>query len=235
MTNENARILLVEDDPHLGFLLKENFVNKNFDIDWRKDGEDGWIAFTQNHYDLCIVDVMLPKRDGFSLVKDIRKENTEIPVIFLTARGMEDDVTEGFNSGADDYITKPFRASELFLRVNAILKRTFKTHSKLQEKVYRMGNIAFDYTNRFLVSNEESKKLSTKECELFRILCENMNELVSRNKILVEVWGNDDYFSSKSMDVYLTRIRKLLKKESNIELQNFHGTGYKLIVRSPAT
>ncbi len=187
--------------------------------------------FNQELVQLCILDVMLPLKDGFTLAKEMRALRESVPIIFLTSRSMELDKIKGFEIGCDDYITKPFSIMELILRVNAILKRTNAREIKNKSDVYPIGKYVFYYTERKLIFPDQTEKtLSVKETELLRIFCEKENELIHRNYLMNKVWGSDDYFIAKSMDVFITRLRKLLKGDSTIEIQNIYGTGFKLIV-----
>jgi DNA-binding response OmpR family regulator len=227
---ETVNILMVEDDPHLGYLLKENFEGKGFLIHLCKDGMEGYDAFRSYQFGLCILDVMLPKKDGFALAREIRHTNQSMPIIFLTARSMQEDKLHGFELGCDDYITKPFSAQELLMRIKAILKRTTPPLQNQKKPVYQLGDYTFDYNNRLLIFSGEARKLSTKESELLKLFCSNMNSLLLRNLILTKVWGSDNYFASKSMDVYLSKLRKLLREDPRVEIQNLHGTGFKLML-----
>lgn len=232
---EGIKLLLAEDDYNLGYLLKESLSVKGFNVSLFKNGEEAWKAFSSETFDIAILDVMMPGMDGFNLASQIRLTNKNIPIIFLTARNQEQDKIKGFEIGADDYITKPFSANELFYRIQAILKRSKGIDLKegspeITTNSIKFGEFEFDYTNRFVIINGVKRKLSTKENELIRVFAENPNKIIARSHILNQVWGNDDYFSSKSMDVYLTKIRKLFREQSNIELQNIHGTGFKMIV-----
>jgi two-component system, OmpR family, response regulator len=224
-----TRILFVEDDPNLGLLLKENLDNKGFETVWCKDGDEGVVTFSEQSFDICILDVMLPVKDGFTLSKEIRAVNQEIPIIFLTARSMHEDRIQGLEIGADDYMTKPFSTHELYLRINAILRRT-QNKSLVQDKVKKVGKYLFDHKKMTLTIGDDTRRLSSKEGELLQILIRHKDELVSRTVILNKVWGNDDYFSAKSMDVYISKIRKLLKDDPDIVILNAYGTGFKLIV-----
>lgn len=227
---KQARILIAEDDKNMMFLLKSNLEAERFIVHCSGDGMEAWAAFNEYHFDMCILDVMLPKLDGFSLAQVIRKKNNRVPILFLTARTMKNDIYNGFELGGDDYITKPFTIKELLLRMKAILKRTETTMADTDDKIiFSIGTLSFDYTARKICGAGEPKKLSTKENELLRIFCESRNMVINRNRLLIEVWGSDDYFVSKSLDVYITRLRKLLNEDSNISIQNYHSIGYKLI------
>lgn len=225
-----ARILFVEDDANLGLLLTENLVNKGFDTTWCKNGEEALLKIDSEQFDICVLDVMLPLMDGFTLAKRIRIIHADIPIIFLTARGMHEDKIKGFELGGDDYITKPFNTQELYLRINAILKRVHCTGRPV--RVFPFGKFVFDHTKMTLQKDDEVKKLSLKESELLHILISNKNEFVPRNIILEKIWGNDDYFSAKSMDVYISKIRKLLKEDPAVEILNAYGIGFKMIIHA---
>ncbi|MCB0700296.1 MAG: response regulator transcription factor [Chitinophagales bacterium] len=226
-----SRILFVEDDQNLGMLLKENLENKGYDVDWYKNGGEGMSAFTSGDYDLCILDIMLPSRDGYELAKDIKAVEPDMPLIFLTSKSQHADKIKGFETGCDDYITKPFSTQELALRINAILKRTKGTNG-IKQELFNIGKFEFDYRKMTLESEEESQKLSSKECELIYILAQNENVLVNRKTILEKVWGNDDYFSAKSMDVYISKVRKYFKADPDIEILNAYGVGFKMVVNT---
>lgn len=226
-----ANILLVEDDRNMAFLIHENLKAGEYGVKICNDGESALKHFRQEDYSLCILDVMLPKMDGFTLARAIRKVNERIPVIFLTARNMIQDKEAGFSLGADDYITKPFNIRELLLRIEAILKRTGNGGDAKSFEEKTMGIYRFNYMTRQLKTDHKVHKLSGKEAELLQIFLENRNRLLPRQTILRSVWGDDNFFTAKSMDVYLTRIRKLIKGDPNVELQNVHGIGYKFIVR----
>ncbi len=229
----NKRILLVEDDPNLGMLLEDYLSLKGkFDVTLCVDGDEGLKAFTANEYDICILDVMMPKKDGFTLAKDIRKLNPNTPIIFATAKGMMEDKAEAYNLGGDDYITKPFRIEELLLRINALLKRVSSQDQILEAKTtkFEIGNYHFDYQTQIISLNEQSQKVSTKEAELLRLLCLKMNDVLTREEALIQIWHDDNYFNGRSMDVFLSKLRKYLKEDPKVEIINVHGRGYKLLV-----
>lgn len=228
--NNKIRILLAEDDENLGVLLKEYLQAKNYETDLLPDGDKAFKSFQKNFYDICVLDVMMPIKDGFTLAKEIRAINKEIPIIFLTAKSIKDDILQGFRLGADDYITKPFSMEELLFRLEAILRRT-KADSKLSaQNVYTLGKYIFDFQKQTLTSTDDTHKLTTKESELLKLLCDNMNEILDRNYALKAIWSDDSYFNARSMDVYITKLRKYLKDEPSIEIINVHGKGFKLIV-----
>lgn len=226
------RILFVEDDANLGVLLKENLENRGFETVWMRNGKEGMEAFKKQQFSLCILDVMLPVKDGFTLSKEIRAVDNDVPIIFLTARSMHEDKIHGFENGADDYITKPFSTQELYLRIHAVLRRS-QSKNNTQVKPTVLGRYCFDYIKMTLTCDDNAKRLSSKEADLINILVLNRNELVPRSVILNKIWGNDDYFSAKSMDVYISKIRRLLKEDPSIEILNAYGSGYKLIVNEP--
>lgn len=232
-SNEMKKILLVEDDPNLGLLLQDYLQLKGkFDVVLCKDGEEGLRNFTKQKFDLLILDVMMPKKDGFTLGKDIRKIDTHVPIIFATAKGMIEDKTQAFNLGGDDYITKPFRIEELLLRINALLKRAGSAEKQDEEKQsqFDVGKYHFDYTQQIITIGEQQQKLSTKEAELLRLLCLRKNEVLTREEALLNIWHDDNYFNGRSMDVFLSKIRKYLKDDPDVEIINVHGRGYKLLV-----
>jgi DNA-binding response OmpR family regulator len=227
------KILLVEDDPNLGMLLQDYLQLKGkFTVVLCKDGEEGLRAFTRDKFDLCILDVMMPKKDGFSLAKDIRKINPAVPIIFATAKAMMEDKTEAFNLGGDDYITKPFRIEELLLRINALLKRVANQDNSEgnEPAVFNIGDYQFDYTGQMISKNGSSQKVSTKEADLLRLLCLKKNSVLTREEALLSIWHDDNYFNGRSMDVFLSKLRKYLKDDPNVEIVNVHGRGYKLLV-----
>jgi DNA-binding response OmpR family regulator len=228
------KILLVEDDPNLGLLLQDYLQLKGkFEVVLCSDGEQGLKAFTKETFDLCILDVMMPKKDGFSLGKDIRKINQHIPIIFATAKTMIEDKTEAFGLGGDDYITKPFRIEELLLRIQALLKRTAASPAAEEEKrtEFQIGKYHFDFVAQSISINGQQQKLSTKEAELLRLLCLKQNEVLTREEALLAIWHDDNYFNGRSMDVFLSKLRKYLKADEKVEIINIHGRGYKLLVQ----
>ncbi len=226
------KILLVEDDPNLGLLLQDYLELKGkYKVVLAKDGEEGLELFTKENFDLCILDVMMPKKDGFSLGKDIRKINPVVPIIFATAKTMIEDKSEAFNLGGDDYITKPFRIEELLLRINALLKRVSNNESKPEEQdKFQIGDYQFDYKGQIIRKDDNQQKVSTKEAELLRLLCLKKNNVLTREEALISIWHDDNYFNGRSMDVFLSKLRKYLKDDPKVEIINVHGKGYKLIV-----
>lgn len=228
--DQKTKLLLAEDDENLGLLLKEYLVAKGYETSLYPDGDAAFKGFMREHYDICILDIMMPKKDGFSLAKDIRMVNAEIPIIFLTAKNLKDDVIEGFKIGADDYITKPFSMEELIFRIEAILRRTSQELFAASELVFSLGKYTFDTRKQILADAEKTVKLTTKESDLLQLLCQNANKVLERNYALKSIWIDDNYFNARSMDVYITKLRKHLKDEPSVEIINVHGKGYKLIV-----
>lgn len=226
---DKVKILLAEDDENLGMLLREYLMAKGYNTDLVPDGVAGYEAFNKAKYDLCIFDVMMPKKDGFTLAKEIRMINSETPIIFLTAKSLKEDILEGFKIGADDYLTKPFSMEELLFRIEAILRRTSGTKAK-EQLTYVLGRYTFDTQKQTLSDVDKSVKLTTKESELLKLLCAHQNDVLERNYALKKIWIDDNYFNARSMDVYITKLRKHLKEEPNVEIINIHGKGYKLIV-----
>lgn len=224
------KLLIVEDDPNLGHILSEYLGIKGYDSKLCKDGEEGLKTFKSEVFDLCILDIMLPKMDGFSLAKEIRMMDRQIPLIFLTAKTMKVDIIEGFKIGADDYITKPFSMEELLLRLKAILRRTpLGLIDDDNKNTFNFGQFNFDYNQQLLTHNGSSRNLTSKETELLKLLCQNMNQTLDRSLALKIIWRNDSYFNARSMDVYITKLRKYLKKDENIKIITVHGQGFKLV------
>ncbi len=231
MKKYKAKILLVEDDPNLSLILVDYLELLTYETVLCKDGVHGLNTFKSTHFDLCLLDIMMPKKDGFSLAEDIRKLNQEIPIIFLTAKSLKEDRIRGFKTGCDDYITKPFSTEELSLRIDAILKRCMiKSNLSTIEKqvVFNLGIFTFDYTNMTLVSPTIKYNLTRKEVDLLKMLCDNKNLLLKRETALKTIWGDDNYFIGRSMDVFITKLRKYLKEDPNISITNIHGAGFKL-------
>ena len=227
--DEKLKILLCEDDENLGMLLREYLQAKGYQAVLCQDGEVGYREFAKGKFDIAVLDVMMPKKDGFTLAQEIRQANTEIPIIFLTARALKDDILEGFKIGADYYITKPFSMEELVLRIEAILRRVHGKKAK-DATVFRIGRFVFDAQKQLLTIGEKQTKLTTKENELLALLCAHSNEILQRDFALKTIWIDDNYFNARSMDVYITKLRKHLKDDDQIEIINIHGKGYKLIV-----
>jgi DNA-binding response OmpR family regulator len=230
--SSTTKILLTEDDPNLGQLLQEYLTNKGYKTDLATDGNAGLKRFLEGSYDLCLFDVMMPKKDGFSLAKEIRLTDKEIPIIFLTAKSMKEDTIQGFKVGADDYITKPFSMEELLLRIQAVLRRYQKTAqtSEPQHSLFRLGKYSFDFDHQLLTQNGTAQKLTSKEAALLKLFCENKNQPINRSLALKLIWGDDSYFNARSMDVYITKLRKHLKDDTSLQIMNLHGEGFKLLV-----
>lgn len=225
---DKIKILLAEDDNNLGTILKDFLCIKNYDVVWVKNGKLAEDEYLKSEFDLCLFDVMMPEMDGFTLAKKIIKAGRNKPVIFLTAKSLQEDKIEGLKIGADDYITKPFSTEELLLRINAVLRRT-SGQTVTSNSQFQIGRYRFDCLQRKLVLGKKEKILTTKEAELLKILCRNMNKMVPRQELLKEVWNSDDYFSGRSMDVFIVKLRTYLSEDSRIKIQTVHGTGFTLI------
>lgn len=223
------KILLVEDDPSLGYVIQDNLVLKGYDVTLCVDGCHGEEVFLSSPFHLCILDVMLPRKDGFSLAQTIREKNREIPIIFLTAKTMLEDKLKGFETGADDYITKPFSLDELFYRIEVFLRRT--QGSDIGDKVLKVGKFHFDPFSFTLKYDETEKTLTQKEAEVLKLLYSNRDRVLKREEILTQVWGDDDYFMGRSMDVFISKLRKYLKTDPDIQIVNYHGVGFRLEIR----
>lgn len=228
--DETLRILLCEDDENLGMLLREYLQAKGYDTDLCADGEEGSRTFMKNKYDICILDVMMPKKDGFELAKEVKAANAAMPIIFLTAKTLKEDVLAGFKLGADDYITKPFSMEELTFRIEAILRRVKMKHSS-NEDVFRMGRFVYDRQKQILtLDGKRVAKLTTKESELLTLLYQNAGNVLQRETALKSIWVEDNYYNARSMDVYITKLRKLLKGDEDVLILNVHGKGYKMVI-----
>ena len=225
---DKLKILLCEDDENLGMLLREYLQAKGYVAELCADGEAGFKAFLKAKFDICVLDVMMPKKDGYTLAQEIRAANADVPIIFLTAKTLKEDILEGFKIGADDYITKPFSMEELVFRIEAILRRT-KGKKNKESTLYHIGKFTFDTQKQLLMIGDEQRKLTTKENELLALVCSDANEILQRDFALKTIWIDDNYFNARSMDVYITKLRKHLKDDPQIEIINIHGKGYKLI------
>ncbi len=228
--NAKIRVLLAEDDQNLGSLLKEYLQAKEYETDLFPDGEKAFKSFQRSFYDICILDIMMPLKDGYTVAAEIRAINKDIPIIFLTAKSLKEDVLEGFKLGADDYITKPFSMEELLFRIEAILRRTKPDFRQSNQTVYKIGGYTFDFQKQILQNEANNHKLTTKESELLKMLCDNANNILERNYALKTIWFDDSYFNARSMDVYITKLRKYLKDEPSVEILNVHGKGFKLVI-----
>ncbi|EOZ92057.1 Transcriptional regulatory protein rprY [Indibacter alkaliphilus LW1] len=225
-----ARLLVVEDDPNLGDILQEYLNMKGYDTTLCRDGEEGWAKFKKDKFELAILDVMMPKKDGFTLGKEIKKVQENLPIIYLTAKNLKEDIIEGLKIGADDYITKPFSMEELLLRIAAILRRTQKSDEIEALKIYNFGEFELHYDEQYIKGPNGDHKLTSKENELIRLLASEVNKLVNRSHALKQIWGDDSYFNARSMDVYLSKIRKILKDDPKVQIITVHGEGFKLVV-----
>jgi DNA-binding response OmpR family regulator len=225
----NKRIILAEDDSNLGTLLRNYLVAKNYDTTLFMSGRSALESFSPGMYDLCILDIMMPEMDGLALAKAIRNIEPSIPIVFLTAKNQEEDIIEGFRTGADDYITKPFSMEELLYRIEAIFRRTGVPVIRKDDDLYNIGEYLFDKKRQLLLFNDQKINLTTKESELLELLYRHKNELLERNYALRSIWIDDNYFNARSMDVYITRLRKYLKKDPSVKILNIHGRGYRLI------
>jgi len=230
MIKKNIKVLLAEDDKNLGDILKNYLEAKGYSTVITFNGEEAINAFLKDAFDFCILDVMMPIKDGFTVAKEIRKKDKKIPILFLTAKSMQDDILKGFQTGADDYITKPFSMEVLLMRMNAIIRRSATLEKQENaSNSYRLGNYTFDNNRQLLTIFDKEQKLTSKESELLNLLCENANDVLVRSVALKEIWHDDSYFNARSMDVYITKLRKYLKEDESVELINVHGTGFKLV------
>jgi len=225
----SPQILLVEDDRNLGFVIQDTLKQEGFVVHLASDGKEGLSHFNKGGYDLCLLDVMLPKKDGFSLAEDIRKVDSEVPIVFLTAKGMAHDKVKGFQVGGDDYITKPFSSEELILRIRAILKRNVKFRQEQKVEI-TLGKYQVDFKNYNLIGPSTQRKLTKKEADLLKLLVEHQGQVLERELLANMVWGDDTYFVGRSMDVFITRLRKYLADDAGISIVNIHGVGFKLVV-----
>lgn len=224
------KLLLVEDDPNLGVLLQEHLTSKGYPTTLATDGQNGWQAFVDGEFDLCIFDVMMPRKDGFSLAKEVRMSGRDVPIVFLTAKSMKEDTIQGFRVGADDYITKPFDREELVLRIEAILRRYQRQPAQeAGQTVFQVGTYTFNYDHQQLSRGGETARLTSKESELLKLFCQNINQPISRSFALKMIWGDDSYFNARSMDVYVTKLRKHLREDPDVQIMNLHGEGFKLM------
>lgn len=228
---KNKHILLVEDDPNFGSVMRDYLMLNDYEVTLAKDGIEGFVMFKNNDYDLCILDVMMPRKDGFSLAEDIRKNNSQIPIIFLTAKTMKEDVLRGYQVGADDYLTKPFDSEVLLYKIKAIFQRNETEINKEEEDIeFKIGEFLLNTKLRQLTfKNQEAQKLSPKENKLLKMLVQYKNDLMPRELALTKIWRDDNYFTSRSMDVYIAKLRKYLAKDENVEIINIHGEGFRLI------
>ncbi|HNX42920.1 MAG TPA: response regulator transcription factor [Bacteroidales bacterium] len=235
MENNKIKVLLAEDDRNLGNILRTYLEAKGYATRLAVNGQEAFDAFSKEPFAFCIVDVMMPVKDGFSLAKDIRKIDTSVPILFLTAKSLEEDKLKGFQAGGDDYLTKPFSMEELLARMEAILRRTSQSQDMQGGKgFFEIGRFVFDYNHQILVINGQEQKLTSKEAELLKLLCDHANQVVDRSFALNRIWQNDSYFNARSMDVYIAKLRKYLKEDTSVELINVHGIGFKLVTNPGA-
>jgi DNA-binding response OmpR family regulator len=223
-----ANVLLAEDDVALGFVIKDNLMQEGFEVTHCTDGEQAWQQFQKKSFDICLLDINMPVRDGFSLAKKIRQQSDVIPILFLTAKSLEEDKIKGFQVGADDYITKPFSIAELQLRMEVFLRRTKKLLADDIEE-YEIGNLKFVYNELKIYSGKEVTSLTQRECDLLRFFAQHLNKVLKREEVLRNVWGKEDYFLGRSMDVFITKLRKYLKPDPNVVLETIHGVGFRLL------
>lgn len=228
--SRKLNILLAEDDENLGFLLQSFLKSKGYNVELVRNGKAAFELFNDEGFDFCIFDVMMPEMDGFTLAKEIREIDKKTPILFLTAKAMKEDKLEGFSLGADDYMTKPFSMEELLARIEAIIRRSDIDLDE-EDETFMVGKIKYDSQTRLLYTEGEPKKLTTKENQLLRLLVKNQNDILDRQAALRAIWGDDNYFNGRSMDVYIAKLRKLLKEDENIEIMNVHGKGFQLIVK----
>ncbi len=230
MEKPKIKILLAEDDPNLGTILKAYLEAKGFPTTLCVNGQEAYNTYLKEGFNFCILDVMMPIKDGFTVAREIRKVDKKIPILFLTAKTMQEDILEGLKIGADDYLTKPFSMEELLLRINAIHRRIFPEESGDSEKTYfRLGKYTFDYSRQILKIGDQEQKLTSKEAQLLKMLCDRTNDVLDRSEALTKIWLDDNYFNARSMDVYIAKLRKYLKDDPDVELLNVHGKGFKLI------
>lgn len=230
MEAKKPHILLCEDDPNLGNVLKNYLELNDYDVTLERDGRLGLAAFQREKFDLCLLDVMMPNMDGFTLGEEIRDIDPDVPLFFLSAKTMKEDIIQGYKLGADDYITKPFDSEVLLLKIRAILKRNEEMHKEEANAEYDLGSYHFNPRLRELSVNGKVQTLSPKENELLKMLCEYKNDLLPREAALKKIWGSDTYFNGRSMDVYIAKLRKYLKEDSKLEIVNIHGNGFRLVV-----
>jgi len=233
MEPDKIKVLLAEDDKNLGSVLTSYLEAKGYPTTLCVNGQEAFNKFSADTFDFCIVDVMMPVMDGFTLAKEIREVDKKIPILFLTAKAMQEDKLKGFELGADDYVTKPFSMEELLLRMRAIIRRSTESKSMdTSRNIYEVGKFVFDYNRQLLKIEGTGQKLTSKETELLRMLCDNVNNVLDRSIALKKIWHDDSYFNARSMDVYITKLRKYLKADEKIELINVHGVGFKLMINS---
>ena len=224
-----ARVLLVEDDKNLGLIIQEHLQMNGFEVKLCIDGVDGWEAFQSDRFDICLLDVMMPRKDGFTLAAEIRGVDAQVPLVFLTAKSLKEDKITGFRVGCDDYITKPFSLEELLMRIAAVLRRTQSGPSE-KTTIFQIGSYSFDSSKRTLTNSHNEHKLTSREAELLRLLCLKQNALLTRTEALKQIWGDENYFAGRSMDVFVSKLRKYLSDDNRLEIANVHGKGFQLNV-----
>jgi DNA-binding response OmpR family regulator len=231
MVKKNIKVLLAEDDKNLGEILKTYLEAKGYPVKLSTNGDEALQLFSRENFDICILDIMMPVRDGFSLAREIRKKDKKIPIIFLTAKSLQDDIVKGFQLGADDYITKPFSMEVLLMRISAVLRRSVvsEKNNSPRSNVFKIGKIIFDHNRQLINYLGKEQKLTSKEADLLKLLCETPNEVLDRSVALKEIWRDDSYFNARSMDVYITKLRKFLRDDPEVELLNVHGVGFKIV------
>jgi DNA-binding response OmpR family regulator len=231
MENKELKVLLAEDDKNLGAVLKAYLEAKGYNTTLSINGKEAFDIFNKKKFDFCIVDVMMPVKDGFTLAQEIRKLDKHIPILFLTAKSLQEDKIRGFEIGGDDYLTKPFSMEELLMRMKAILRRINEGNDpETKSTIYKLGKLVFDYNRQLLHTPAGDNKLTSKEAELLKLLCDSANDVLDRSVALNRIWQDDSYFNARSMDVYITKLRKYLKEDPSVELLNVHGIGFKLVL-----
>lgn len=232
MNNKKDKILLVEDDKNLGFIISDYLEMSGYEVVHCTDGMQGLKAFTEDTYDLCLLDIMMPLKDGFTLANDIRTSGSDVPIIFITAKSLKEDLLKGFKLGADDYIMKPFSTEELLVRIDAVMRRYNQAKPKIEKRnVFQIGVYVFDYENKTLALDKNEIHLTKRESDVLKMLSENANTVLKREVALKAIWGENDYFMGRSMDVYITKLRKYLKDDPTVNILNIHGTGFKLEIK----
>jgi DNA-binding response OmpR family regulator len=226
-----AKVLLAEDDLQLSFVIKDNLLDAGYEVVHCGDGESAWQHFQKNNFDICLLDINMPARDGFSVAKKIRQLSDVVPILFITAKSLEEDKIKGFETGADDYITKPFSMQELLLRMDVFLRRTKKLQAEVDED-YKIGKLRLAFNELKIYNNEEAVSVTQREAELLRFFARHVNKIIKREEALLEIWGKDDYFLGRSMDVFITKLRKHLKADPNIKLETIHGVGFRLLIKA---
>lgn len=228
--NKNCHILLLEDDPNLGTILRDHLLMNDYRVDLCQDGEEGLRTWREGSFDLLLVDIMMPKLDGFSFVESVRENDSQVPIIFLTAKSLKEDKIKGFQVGCDDYVTKPFSIEELLLRIEAVLKRTRRVGESTLTTVFQIGKYEFDHNRQILSATDSKRKLTSRESDLLLLMCRNMNKIVLREDALREIWQDDSFFAGRSMDVFVSKLRKYLHDDPRVEIVGVHGKGFRLVV-----